>query len=235
MSSINCDGDNSTPLIARVHELTYYARFISVTMALLYLGITFAQYFSRKTTDEYGNMEFRGVNPSSLDIAYIISRIILVVNFIIPAMNTDSFQWVVNIALAHAVKRLMACKVMVLKLCAFENINVVLFNIWKLQIRRRKEAWFFLRNKADNTSHIHLKGNAEDILAMCLSYYEASGSINHLDVGERIKLDHIIQGMTFSTKLQCLAFAHAQVTQDLWEDGLSRNEVGIWNGSINMG
>ncbi|PSS33829.1 Calcium-transporting ATPase [Actinidia chinensis var. chinensis] len=310
MSSINCDiGGNSTPLIARVHKLTYYVHVVSVIVALLYPGITFARYFSGNTMDEDGNVEFLGVDTSPVDIVYAISRIIFVVNFIVSSMNTDSFQWVVNIALAHSVKRLMAGKVVVQKLCAFETLStattividvmdnsklnefkvtkfwvghdkysigdgtsssiapnvlrlvqegiglntsisgspiesdILSWAILELNVNieelnrccsvqhletsnsKKKGNMVFVRNKADNKSHIHWKGNAEDILVMCLSYYDASGSIKDLDVGERIKLEHMIRGMASSTKLQCFAFAHAQVTEDLLEDGLVDERV----------
>ncbi|GAY48164.1 hypothetical protein CUMW_109710 [Citrus unshiu] len=74
----------------------------------------------------------------------------------------------------------------------------------------RKQSRVMMRKKADNTVHVHWKGAAEIILAMCSSYYDASGNVKHLEVGARERFEQIIQGMAAGS-LQCLAFAHKQV------------------------
>jgi Ca2+-transporting ATPase len=51
------------------------------------------------------------------------------------------------------------------------------------------------------------------ILKMCSSYYDASGIIKDLDDDEKMKFEQIIQGMVPSS-LQCIAFAHKQVSKE---------------------
>ena len=48
------------------------------------------------------------------------------------------------------------------------------------------------------------------ILAMCTSYYNASGAVNDMDENEKRKFYQIIQGMAASS-LRCIAFAHKEV------------------------
>ncbi|KAJ9700487.1 hypothetical protein PVL29_006012 [Vitis rotundifolia] len=94
----------------------------------------------------------------------------------------------------------------------------------------KKRSGVLMRSKADNTINVHWKGAAEMILAMCSSYYDASGSTKDMDDGERMTFEQIIQGMAASS-LRCIAFAHKQIpeeeheireaTQKLKEDGLT--------------
>ncbi|KAL5852812.1 hypothetical protein ACOSQ3_007930 [Xanthoceras sorbifolium] len=57
----------------------------------------------------------------------------------------------------------------------------------------RKRSGVLLRQNTDNTIHVHWKGAAEIILAMCSSYYDASGIKKQMDDSEREKFDQIIQ------------------------------------------
>ena len=77
----------------------------------------------------------------------------------------------------------------------------------------KKRSGVLMRKKADNTIHVHWKGAAEMILAMCSSYYDASGCIKNLDDGERMTFEHIIQGMAASS-LRCIAFAHIRIPEE---------------------
>ncbi|CBI26327.3 unnamed protein product, partial [Vitis vinifera] len=63
----------------------------------------------------------------------------------------------------------------------------------------KKRSGILMRKKADNKIHVHWKGAAEMILAMCSSYYDASGSMKELDDGERMTFEQIIQGMAASS------------------------------------
>ncbi|KAK0608895.1 hypothetical protein LWI29_037649 [Acer saccharum] len=93
---------------------------------------------------------------------------------------------------------------------------------------QKKRSGVLMRKNADNTIHVHWKGAAEMILAMCSSYYDASGMKKQLaDDGEREKFEQIIQAMAASS-LRCIAFAHKQVSEEenndlkkLDEDNLS--------------
>ncbi|XP_061995270.1 putative calcium-transporting ATPase 13, plasma membrane-type [Rosa rugosa] len=95
---------------------------------------------------------------------------------------------------------------------------------------KNKQSGVLVKRKADNSSHVHWKGAAEMILAMCTSYYNASGLVKDMDENEKRKFEHIIQGMAASS-LRCIAFAHKQVPAEerlnadqkfvLKEDGLT--------------
>ncbi|XP_065861073.1 calcium-transporting ATPase 12, plasma membrane-type [Euphorbia lathyris] len=106
-------------------------------------------------------------------------------------------------------------------------LNVETFN------SEKKRSGVSIRKLADNTIHVHWKGAAEMILAMCSHYYESSGTIKSLDEDARSKIERIIQGMAASS-LRCIAFAHKQIAdeqqmndndengrQQLQEDGLT--------------
>ncbi|XWS53914.1 hypothetical protein CRYUN_Cryun10bG0041400 [Craigia yunnanensis] len=55
------------------------------------------------------------------------------------------------------------------------------------------------------------------ILAMCSSYYDASGIVKDLNDSERMKFEKIIQGMAASS-LRCIAFAHKQIPEEEYEN-----------------
>ncbi|PKI53426.1 hypothetical protein CRG98_026116 [Punica granatum] len=86
---------------------------------------------------------------------------------------------------------------------------------------QKKRSGVLLRNKADGSVHIHWKGAAEMVLAMCSSYYYASGVLRDLDDEEMRKIENVIQGMV-ATSLRCIAFAHKETSEtQLEEDGLT--------------
>ncbi|XP_031249150.1 calcium-transporting ATPase 12, plasma membrane-type-like [Pistacia vera] len=67
-----------------------------------------------------------------------------------------------------------------------------------------------VRKNADNTVHVHCKGDAEMILAMCSRYYRKDGIINAMDENEKRKMKNVIDSMATS-RLRCIAFAHKQI------------------------
>ncbi|KAL5782715.1 hypothetical protein ACOSP7_007744 [Xanthoceras sorbifolium] len=77
----------------------------------------------------------------------------------------------------------------------------------------KKRSGVLMRKNTDHTINVHWKGAAEMILAMCSSYYDASGIKKRMDDGEREKFEQIIQGMAASS-LRCIAFAHKQVCEE---------------------
>ncbi|GLT78625.1 hypothetical protein SLA2020_501540 [Shorea laevis] len=82
---------------------------------------------------------------------------------------------------------------------------------------QKKKSGVLIKKKEDNTVYVHWKGAAEMILAMCSSYYDASGVMKDLNEEERMKFKKIIQGMAASS-LRCIAFAHKQVAETEEED-----------------
>ncbi|XP_017974148.1 PREDICTED: putative calcium-transporting ATPase 13, plasma membrane-type [Theobroma cacao] len=78
---------------------------------------------------------------------------------------------------------------------------------------QKKRSGVLIGKNGADTVHVHWKGAAEMILAMCSSYYDASGIVKDLNDSERMKFEQIIQGMAAST-LRCIAFAHKQVPEE---------------------
>ncbi|KAK8511130.1 hypothetical protein V6N13_013550 [Hibiscus sabdariffa] len=69
----------------------------------------------------------------------------------------------------------------------------------------------------DDTVHVHWKGAAETILAMCSAYYDASGAVKDLDGGQRTKFQQMIQAMAAGS-IGCIGFAHKQVPEQEYDD-----------------
>ncbi|KAJ9700467.1 hypothetical protein PVL29_005992 [Vitis rotundifolia] len=88
----------------------------------------------------------------------------------------------------------------------------------------KKRSGILMRKKTDNTIHVHWKGAAEMILAMCSSYYDASGRMKDLNVTERMTFEQIIQGMAASS-LRCIAFAHKQIPEEEHEIKEGRQKI----------
>ncbi|XP_022723084.1 putative calcium-transporting ATPase 13, plasma membrane-type [Durio zibethinus] len=82
---------------------------------------------------------------------------------------------------------------------------------------QKKRSGVLIGKKDDGTVHVHWKGAAEMILAMCSSYCDASGMVKDLNNKERTKFEQIIQGMAASG-LRCIAFAHKQVPKEEYEN-----------------
>lgn len=83
---------------------------------------------------------------------------------------------------------------------------------------QKKRSGVLVKRKLDGSLQVHWKGAAEMILAMCSSYYDASGITKDLDVNQKLEFQHIIQGMAASS-LRCIAFANKEVSaHDVEED-----------------
>ncbi|KAF5738869.1 calcium-transporting ATPase 12 plasma membrane-type [Tripterygium wilfordii] len=82
----------------------------------------------------------------------------------------------------------------------------------------KKRSGVSIRRKEDNTTHVHWKGAAEMILAMCSNYCESNGIIKPMTETGRNTFEKIIQGMAASS-LRCIAFAHKQVLEEEKGDG----------------
>ncbi|GLT78619.1 hypothetical protein SLA2020_501480 [Shorea laevis] len=90
----------------------------------------------------------------------------------------------------------------------------------------KKRSGVLIKNKDDNTNalHVHWKGAAEMILAMCSSYYNASGNMKDMTGEDRMKFKLIIDEMATSG-LRCIAFAHKRVSQEEGEDLKERKKL----------
>ncbi|XP_021984701.1 calcium-transporting ATPase 12, plasma membrane-type [Helianthus annuus] len=88
---------------------------------------------------------------------------------------------------------------------------------------KQKRSGVSIRRNNDNTIHVHWKGAAEMVLAMCSKYYISNGCKEIIDSDSRKQLENIIEGMAASS-LRCIAFAHKKVfegTETLAEEGLT--------------
>ncbi|XP_074322169.1 calcium-transporting ATPase 12, plasma membrane-type-like [Apium graveolens] len=85
----------------------------------------------------------------------------------------------------------------------------------------KKRSGILMKKNGDNSMHVHWKGAAEMIIAMCSHYYDSLGNMNALDDTEREKLNRLVQGMAASS-LRCIAFAHKQVSEQEYDDGKAK-------------
>ncbi|KAI3760124.1 hypothetical protein L1987_50514 [Smallanthus sonchifolius] len=90
---------------------------------------------------------------------------------------------------------------------------------------KKKRSGVLIRKTNDNSIHVHWKGAAEMVLAMCSKYYNSNGCKMIIDNDSRTQLENIIEGMAASS-LRCIAFAHKKVLegtdyQTLPEEGLT--------------
>ncbi|KAH9687228.1 calcium-transporting ATPase 12 plasma membrane-type [Citrus sinensis] len=85
-------------------------------------------------------------------------------------------------------------------------INVEAFN------SEKKRSGVLVKRICEKTVHIHWKGAAEMILAMCSHYYVKSGTIRVLDGEARKQIEIVIKDMA-AKSLRCIAFAHSKVAE----------------------
>ncbi|KAJ4968636.1 hypothetical protein NE237_015337 [Protea cynaroides] len=91
----------------------------------------------------------------------------------------------------------------------------------------KKRSGLLMKKNGERLIHIHWKGAAEMILAMCSSFYDKNGSLKFMDENERKKFELIIQNMA-ANSLRCVAFAHKETTEeglDYKEDGKIHEKV----------
>ncbi|KAJ9543273.1 hypothetical protein OSB04_022980 [Centaurea solstitialis] len=89
----------------------------------------------------------------------------------------------------------------------FEILHVETFN------SEKKWSGVSIGDRNNNTLHLHRKGAAEMILAMCSNYYQKTGVEMSLNHDEKIRFEKIIKGMAASG-LRCIAFAHKQIQEN---------------------
>lgn len=92
----------------------------------------------------------------------------------------------------------------------------------------KKRSGVLIRNKHGNANHLHWKGAAEMVLAMCSNYYESTGEIKTITTHKRSEFETLIQGMAASS-LRCIAFAYNQN-----QESISSNEISTSTSSKNL-
>ncbi|KAF7848689.1 hypothetical protein BT93_L1735 [Corymbia citriodora subsp. variegata] len=88
-----------------------------------------------------------------------------------------------------------------------EVIQVETFN------SQKKRSGVLIKKRVDDTIHVHWKGAAEMILAMCSSFYDKSGIVKDLDENEMVRFEQLIQE-TAASSFRCIAFAHKLVSEE---------------------
>ncbi|KAL3728107.1 hypothetical protein ACJRO7_032801 [Eucalyptus globulus] len=103
----------------------------------------------------------------------------------------------------------------------WEIVQVEAFN------SEKKRSGVAVRRRREQVVHIHWKGAAEMILAMCSDYYSQSGMVNVMTDEARSDFGTVIENMA-DKSLRCIAFAYkkfdgslAQLHGKLEEDGLT--------------
>ncbi|PKH99197.1 hypothetical protein CRG98_049670, partial [Punica granatum] len=76
MSSVACDLAEETPLQARLNKLTSSIGKIRLTVALVVLVVLMIRYFTGKTRDENGRVEFRSGHTITHDVMNAVLRIV---------------------------------------------------------------------------------------------------------------------------------------------------------------
>ncbi|KAI4345701.1 hypothetical protein L6164_012801 [Bauhinia variegata] len=81
-----------------------------------------------------------------------------------------------------------------------------------------------IRKKDDHTIHMHLKGEAEVILATCSDYYGIEGTVKTIDNRTRRMLQYLIQVMA-NDGFKCIAFSHKVLEKEAHDDGQHQQQL----------
>ncbi|KAK1379956.1 Calcium-transporting ATPase [Heracleum sosnowskyi] len=84
----------------------------------------------------------------------------------------------------------------------------------------KKRSGILMKKNSDNTMHVHWKGAAEMIIAMCTRYFNSLGNMKVIEDTKRVEFNLLVQGMAASS-LRCIAFAHSQVSEHECYDGIA--------------
>nr|DAD19681.1 TPA_asm: hypothetical protein HUJ06_021143 [Nelumbo nucifera] len=85
----------------------------------------------------------------------------------------------------------------------------------------KKRSGISMMKKHERMVHVHWKGAAEIILAMCSDYYNSTGTKKPMDDDARMKIKQTIQDMA-DNSLRCIAFAHKQIPEEMY--GYNKDE-----------
>ncbi|XP_043718884.1 putative calcium-transporting ATPase 13, plasma membrane-type [Telopea speciosissima] len=77
----------------------------------------------------------------------------------------------------------------------------------------KKRSGLLMKKNGEKMIHIHWKGAAEMILAMCSSYYDRNGSLTFMGENERKKFEQVIESMA-AKSLRCIGFAHKEIAEE---------------------
>ncbi|XP_071709269.1 putative calcium-transporting ATPase 13, plasma membrane-type [Rutidosis leptorrhynchoides] len=211
MSSITTDDySDQTPLYSRLDELASSIGTIGLAVVVLVLAVMLIRYFTGHTKDENGNREYNGKHTNAYEIIGSVTRFFATALAILFVAVPICLPLAVPFTLAYSIKRMMADQAMVRKLFACEAMGsatlICTHKTGTLTLNKMKVDPAY----EDDTIHVHWKGAAAMVLAMCSNFYQKNGLIESINQEERTRFENIIQGMA-ANSLRCMAFAHYEV------------------------
>ncbi|KAM1204263.1 hypothetical protein ACFX2J_019978 [Malus domestica] len=204
MSQISRDNGEETPLQARLNKLTSSIGKVGLVVALLVLIVLMVTKFwlGEEPVEEEAyssispfvrNLIHEGV---ALNTTGSVFRPNSGSEIEISGSPTEKaiLSWAVHGAKMDMQKVVKSCSILYVE--AFNS--------------QKKRSGVLMKRKVDDSVQAHWKGAAEMVLAMCTSYYNASGVVKDMDENAKLKFEQIIQGMAASS-LRCIAFAHTEI------------------------
>ncbi|KAF3457665.1 hypothetical protein FNV43_RR02323 [Rhamnella rubrinervis] len=113
----------TTPLQARLKELTSSICKGGLAVNLLVLVVLVVRYFTGCTKDKNGNLQSRGSDTKFIEILKFAMQIIVHAVTILVAAIPAGLPMAMTLSFVHAMKRMMADKVMVKELSTFEILG----------------------------------------------------------------------------------------------------------------
>ncbi|KAM1392487.1 hypothetical protein ACFX2I_020058 [Malus domestica] len=204
MSQISRDNGEETPLQARLNKLTSSIGKVGLVVAFLVLIVLMVTKFwlGEEPVEEEAyssispfvrNLIHEGV---ALNTTGSVFRPNSGSEIEISGSPTEKaiLSWAVHGAKMDMQKVVKSCSILYVE--AFNS--------------QKKRSGVLMKRKVDDSVQAHWKGAAEMVLAMCTSYYNASGVVKDMDENAKLKFEQIIQGMAASS-LRCIAFAHTEI------------------------
>ncbi|KAM1734984.1 hypothetical protein ACFX11_020383 [Malus domestica] len=204
MSQISRDNGEETPLQARLNKLTSSIGKVGLVVAFLVLIVLMVTKFwlGEEPVEEEAyssispfvrNLIHEGV---ALNTTGSVFRPNSGSEIEISGSPTEKaiLSWAVHGAKMDMQKVVKSCNILYVE--AFNS--------------QKKQSGVLMKRKVDDSVQAHWKGAAEMVLAMCTSYYNASGVVKDMDKNAKLKFEQIIQGMAASS-LRCIAFAHTEI------------------------
>ncbi|KAM1392486.1 hypothetical protein ACFX2I_020057 [Malus domestica] len=204
MSQISRDNGEETPLQARLNKLTSSIGKVGLVVAFLVLIVLMVTKFwlGEEPVEEEAyssispfvrNLIHEGV---ALNTTGSVFRPNSGSEIEISGSPTEKaiLSWAVHGAKMNMQKVVKSCSILYVE--AFNS--------------QKKRSGVLMKRKVDDSVQAHWKGAAEMVLAMCTSYYNASGVVKDMDENAKLNFEQIIQGMAASS-LRCIAFAHTEI------------------------
>ncbi|KAL1222633.1 putative calcium-transporting ATPase 13, plasma membrane-type [Cardamine amara subsp. amara] len=79
---------------------------------------------------------------------------------------------------------------------------------------KKRSGVLMKKKNGESNNVVHWKGAAEKILAMCSTFYDASGVVKEIKENDKIQFEKIIQSMA-AKSLRCIAFAYSEDNEDI--------------------